>query len=449
MSTQGNTLGTTGTNAAGIVLVGGTNITLSQSSGAGGATISFLGQSGTLPPIATAVKAVAGAASVGTITRYSPEDHVHPGVGGLVASNTASTFIGNVVLSGTNLTLVTGGNSSAGSLGFSVAAPGTSPPIATQVYAVSNVGSTGTVTRFAPEDHVHPGVAGINASGTASTFIGNVMISGTNLTLVTGGNSTAGSIGLSVAAQSAITLLEWPPEGNLHLNVASQTLYSGSTSANGASTFSTLSYYVQPYEIQNPVKASRIDLHAYSIATAAGTGSISDYHYMGLYKLSPASDSLTLVSSWFGAFLYSANSVTQITLSLVTGSASNSIVSFAGNSTAQISGVGARPIAIQMGASSLIQPDAYWVVNARHSITAGVNVVQQTLGGYQNNSADFGFATTQAYASIPLNGAFSSTSSTNVANSNQWLMPPSVATNLIQATTTAQINQLYVKFRGI
>ena len=163
VSTQGNTLGTTGTNAAGIVLVGGTNITLSQSSGAGGATISFLGQSGTLPPIATAVKAVAGAASVGTITRYSPEDHVHPGVGGLVASNTASTFIGNVVLSGTNLTLVTGGASNAGSLGFSVV-----PELHNIISASGN--TTGTLSSQTTGTIVLAGGKGITLSQSSNTI---------------------------------------------------------------------------------------------------------------------------------------------------------------------------------------------------------------------------------------------------------------------------------------
>jgi hypothetical protein len=68
---------------------------------------------------------------------------------------------------------------------------------------VSNVSSAGTQSsRYALADHAHVGVAGLNASGTASTFVGNVMLSGTNLTLVTGGNATAGSLGFSVAAQS-------------------------------------------------------------------------------------------------------------------------------------------------------------------------------------------------------------------------------------------------------
>ena len=196
VSSGGNTLGTTGTVSNGILFVGGTNITLSQSSAAGGATVSILGQSGTQPPIGTAVKGVAAVGSTGTITRYSPEDHVHVGVAGINASGTASTFVGSVMISvGNNLTMSTGGASGAGTIKlFNLLSS------SVQAQPVSNVSAAGTnASRFALADHAHVGLAGVNASGTASTFVGNLMLSGTNLTLVTGGNSSAGSIGFSVA----------------------------------------------------------------------------------------------------------------------------------------------------------------------------------------------------------------------------------------------------------
>jgi hypothetical protein len=46
VSTLGNTAGSTGTVSNQVVLVGGSNVTLSQSSGAGGATVSIIGASG-------------------------------------------------------------------------------------------------------------------------------------------------------------------------------------------------------------------------------------------------------------------------------------------------------------------------------------------------------------------------------------------------------------------
>lgn len=286
-----------------------------------------------------------------------------------------------------------------------------------------------------------------NTAGTTGTVNnGLVLVGGSNVTL----SQSTGANGATItfnAGGTNITLVEWPvwPVG---IGGGTQ-IYSGSTSANGASTHSTLSYYVNPYEILSPVKASRIDIAANTFNTSqAGTGSASQYNYVGLYKLSPASDSLTLVSSWFGGLLYSQNSVTAITISLFTGTNSASIVSMQGNISAHLTG--AHLQAHQIGASSLISPDAYFQVIGRHVISAAVSVFDQRLGGaLPVFSNDMGSSTTAAFASVPLVGAFSSTSSTNIANSNQWLMPPSVATNLITATRTVEMVNFYLRLRGV
>jgi hypothetical protein len=105
VSTGGNTAGNTGTIGAQVVLVGGNNVTLSQNTGgAGSATVTISGQ--TVPPIATTVASVGSANSVGTVTRFAPEDHVHAGIiQARISGNTSNTsniIQGSLVLAGGN-----------------------------------------------------------------------------------------------------------------------------------------------------------------------------------------------------------------------------------------------------------------------------------------------------------------------------------------------------------
>ena len=75
----GNTAGVLALISSGVMtLAGGTNITLSQAGNA--VTISGATAAGGGPPIATSVESVASASSVGTVTRYAPEDHRHAGL---------------------------------------------------------------------------------------------------------------------------------------------------------------------------------------------------------------------------------------------------------------------------------------------------------------------------------------------------------------------------------
>ena len=336
VSSGGNTLGTTGTVSNGILLVGGTNITLSQSSGAGGATVTVIGPA---PGGQTGISGIAGSgastATSGTV-QFANSNNITFGLNGntitasfsqsvqpaqtgissiqasdatytsggviftgsgivtvqsgtgqnvvinastsqslqtsglfqaTLAGNSTSAGGGYILFSsgtvtiagGNNITLSQNGNAftisgpnaagaqtgisgiagsaastvTAGTVQFansnnmsfglngstmtaSFSVTNTIPPIATQVYAVAGVGSTGTVTRFSPEDHVHVGVAGIVASGTATTFQGNLVLSGgSNITLSTSGNATAGSIiivGASGGAGGA-TLSQWMAPG--------------------------------------------------------------------------------------------------------------------------------------------------------------------------------------------------------------------------------------------
>lgn len=210
-------------------------------------------------PIATTVGSVASANSVGTVTRYAPEDHKHAGIGGIgistsgntagttgsvlgtywfeggnsitvsqitsnngshtlrlsvgnylttaMASNRGSDFVqATAVFNGTNAT----GTIASGAISVSVAAP---IPIGTNVKAVASIGSTGTITRYAPEDHQHRGVAAFAVTNTGNTLgdtrsqVGTLFIAASGAITASQSTAAAGNdtVWLSVAAQTVQT----------------------------------------------------------------------------------------------------------------------------------------------------------------------------------------------------------------------------------------------------
>jgi hypothetical protein len=249
------------------------------------------------------------------------------------------------------------------------------------------------------------------------------------------GNNT--TLAAASAAQYPTVL---PPLGT---NAVS--MYSGSTSANGASTHSTMSYYVSPMLVQAPLQASAVGVVEFFNTSAAGTGSATLRQYLGLYAQS--SDSLTLVSSWMGGMLLSQNSATAVTMSVVTGSASGSVASFGGNSSAQLTGTKVAPIA--QGAKSTIYPQQLFVVMGMHELSAGIQPLSVSVVVPNATLLSLGQSTGSTQIYQALNGAFSSTSSTNAANSNQWLMPPAVATSAVTATRAADEIAPTVILRGV
>jgi hypothetical protein len=101
----------------------------------------------------------------------------------------------------------------------------TVPVSSNGILDVSTATNAGTATsRFAAHDHQHRGVRGFAAQAVASTFFGDMVLSaGNNITLSTGGNTTAGSIAIhGVAAQTVQPV--------------------NASAANGSFNFSTISF---------------------------------------------------------------------------------------------------------------------------------------------------------------------------------------------------------------
>lgn len=273
MSNIGNTSGDTAIRSAGqlqIVLAGGNNVTLSQSTAGSSATItiSAANETQTVPPIATTVQSVATANSVGTVTRFAPEDHRHVGIAQAQisgnTSNTSNVILGSLVLAGgnnitlsqvsaagaatitisafnqtvesntigmsnigntsgdtairsgpqlqivfaggNNITLSQSTNGSSATVTIS-AFNQTSPVVGSAIQSVSSATNSGAATsKFAAEDHKHAGVGplgvstGGNTSGDTGTQYGRVVLAGGNNITLSVSSSNDGAQTISISA---------------------------------------------------------------------------------------------------------------------------------------------------------------------------------------------------------------------------------------------------------
>ncbi|MGH2621608.1 MAG: hypothetical protein ACRDHG_13735 [Anaerolineales bacterium] len=187
----GNTAGETGSRYGSVLLAGGNNVTLSGATAAGGQTITISAGAG-------------GAAGSNTLGMSNLGNT--SGTSGVVSGSA----VRYVFAGGNNITLsqsLDAGNVS-GTITISAAnETQTVPPIGTAVKPVQSSGSTGTITRFAPEDHAHQGVAGWDVNGIASTFFGTQQLSAGNLmSIATGGNTSRGSAQIIGLLSSATTV---------------------------------------------------------------------------------------------------------------------------------------------------------------------------------------------------------------------------------------------------
>lgn len=262
VSTGGNTAGDTSVGPGRMVLAGGNNVTLSVATAAGKlmtVTISAANETQTVPPIATTVKSVATANSVGTVTRFAPEDHAHEGiyaVGVSTGGNTAGDTTvgpGRFVLVGSNNVTLSVGTAANKLQTITISGPSLAA-IATTVSSVGSANSVGTVTRYAAEDHVHEGVfsvgvsTGGNTSGDTSVGPGRmVLIGGNNITLSQGTAAgklmsvtiSAGGGGVPIAttvssvgsANSVGTVTRYAAEDHVHEGVYAVGVSTGGNTA--------------------------------------------------------------------------------------------------------------------------------------------------------------------------------------------------------------------------
>lgn len=196
VSSGGNTLGTTGTVGNGLLFVGGTNITLSQSSAAGGATITLVGPApGTTQSAQTGISGIAGSGA-STVTNGTVQ---FANSNGLTFGLNGSTITGSYtvpVVPVLSLGVSTFGNSA-----------GTTGTVSNQLILVggSNIslsqssgagGATVTINGADTVGHFSAGISDGNTLG--STGIGSQflkLVGGSNITL---SGSTDGGPNLTV-----------------------------------------------------------------------------------------------------------------------------------------------------------------------------------------------------------------------------------------------------------
>jgi hypothetical protein len=333
MTNTGNTSGTVFTTATGTVYFQGTNnITVSNSSAAG--SLQTLWISG--PTGGGAGMGNSAAGTSGTSGSAGRELYFYPG------NNIALSQSRDGASLSASLTLI--------------------DILSSSSYAanVSNVSSAGSKSsNFALVDHAHIGVGGIVPSATASTFVGNVILSaGTNMALSSGGNSSAGTIlihGIGAGSATAITgkaLITLNTAGlsfngtslagtgtsvgsttgnfSLALNSTGLTLSvpyrtrviypSPAMTAVGSPTNASASF--QYLAVQNPVTATRLDfLVAMSLGSAAttATGALVYSAYGVIYTRNVSSLSSLSSGSTQTTWTYASNTAgqTQLTQSAV------------------------------------------------------------------------------------------------------------------------------------
>lgn len=258
MSNIGNTAGDTAIRSAAqlrIVLAGGNNITLSQSTNGSSATITISAFNQTSPVVGNAIQSVSSATDSGAATsRFAAEDHKHAGVGPFGVSNIGNTSgdtgtqYGRVVLAGgNNVTLsVSSSNNGAQTITISAAAGGG----ANYSAGLSNIGNTAGDTGLASQRLVLAGGNNVTLSGSTDGGSMTITVSAFNQTQesntigMSNIGNTAGDTAIRSAAQLRIVLA-----GGNNITL--------SQSTNGSSATITISAFNQTVE-NNTIGMSNI-----------------------------------------------------------------------------------------------------------------------------------------------------------------------------------------------
>lgn len=275
VSTLGNTSGNTTVQPGQLVLQGGNNITLSEITGASSKmTVIISGGAG--------------------------------GGGGIAASaGTQSVSTGTVLFADSNG--LSFGMSASSRITVSYTQE-TTPPIGIAVKDVGSAGSTGTITRFAPEDHAHRGLNQFqitgNTSNTSNLVYGSLWLAGgNNITLsqvsgvgaatvtISAGAGGGGGIAASAGTQSVSTgTVLWADSNGISFGMS-------------ASTAITASY-------TRPVASNALQ----DVGTVTGSGTntsrfAADDH---LHRGIRAYQVQAILSTFFGDVVFSASNLLTI-----------------------------------------------------------------------------------------------------------------------------------------
>lgn len=258
-----------------------------------------------------------------------------------VSAGTQSVSTGTAIFSDSNG--ISFGMSGSSRITASYTVP-TLPPIATAVNDVASAGSTGTITRYAPEDHRHAGLNTVsivgNTAGTTTAGAGSlVMAGGPNVTLscatAAGGmtvsvSAPAAGAGTSIAAFSAGT--QSVNSGTIILSNSNGISFGMANSATVTAQMPRYSWFTQNQIAGANAAATNSDAINLSMQRISVPHDISATRldYLGHWTVAGS----TAGSSTMRVAVYTFSNSTISTVSSTSATMSHAVSAAGGNSTA-------------------------------------------------------------------------------------------------------------------
>jgi len=216
------------------------------------------------------------------------------------------------------------------------------------------------------------------STGTVST--GNVVFAGLHGITLSQSTAGAGSNATITISGMQRTLSYFPYDPPVH---ATSSCNSGTTGATGGSSQTTASLFVAPLRLENAHEWTNIGA-LISYGTAAGTGSVSAAHMMGIYTRT--GNSISLLSSFVHQIFYSQNNVTAVSAHMFWGTASSTnSTAFNGNSSASMTG--ARLALFGTSNPGSFSSGDYFVVHGYTHRTSGASVGAPNSAAYVNRQS--------------------------------------------------------------
>ena len=375
-------------------------VTLSLSTGAGGSH-TIVGSHNALTSQSTQFHAITlGGNTAGTSTFH--------------ATNNASIFLHG----GNNITLSGNGSSITISAG---AGGGTTNQTGPNI-GVSNLGNTaGSTGTISTGDYVLVGSGGITLSQSTAA---------------------AGSHGtVTIHGPQQQTMSMFPP---WPVPLASSSAYTGATTTTAGGSRTSYSLYISPLEVDHVLSFNTAGMQM-SFATVAGTGSMTNAHMFGLYRMN-AGTALSLVETWQMGIHVSQNSVTAQSWRWWWGTDSNAnTTTLNGNVSASFAKL--NHIVLHSQATSLAESQ-YWLGYMQTISTGGAAIGSFSMHHATGSQTTAGslFGTNVSVNQLPFHGIVSGTQSSNAAHVN--IMPSSIHTSAITGTGGSSQNRQNVIFFG-
>lgn len=445
VSLSGNTAGVLALVSSGTAIIaGGNNITVSQN-----------GQSIT----------ISGANVGGAQT----------GISGVVVSDATYTS-GTISFSNqANVTIGSSVNGATQYVRLSVAAP---VPIGTNVKAVASIASTGTITRYAPEDHQHVGVAAFAVTNTGNTLgntrsqVGTFYIAASGAITASQSTAAAGNdtVWLSVAAQSNQSAIKafgvsntGQTAGNTGVSTGIDWVLAGSNSITLSQ--STAAGGPNTVWVQHPAWITTATQSSMTVSDAATSGTLARLAFTNLNGVtlslsSGAGGSHTIVGS-HNALTSQSTQYLALTLGgntsgTTTFHASNNATLFLhGGNNITLSGngssvtiSGANAGGVQTGISGIVVSDTTYTSGTVSFSNAGNITISSSVNGatqYIRLSGNAAQTNQSAIKGFGVSNTGQTAGNTGISTGIDWVLAGSNSITLSQSTAGGGPNTVWIQ----